>query len=288
MTSAPALAIRACGCCGGRTFRRWWTLDGYDIGACEACDLVQVLQDVPAETLTALYSRGYYEGATPRVYQDYLADPETKGRHFGERLDSLCQDFSLKPGNLLEVGAAFGLFLDQARRRNWSVRGTESSAHAANWGNTQLGLHIDSSPQALAHVESESQDLVVMWDVIEHLKEPLNFVREAHRVLRPGGHLALTTGDIGSSGARFYGRHWFLIAPPYHLFYFTQRSITRLLTDVGLTVQRIRNEGGHPLENAGHGPALLNWIARNDRYVGWRIGDGPVMEVVARKAGRGA
>src|SRR5688572_16536253 len=210
------IALRRCGLCAGADFRRWWRHDGYDIGRCAACGLVQVMNEVTDEELTALYSRGYYEGENDRVYRNYLANPDVKGREFGARLDQLTTEFGLRPGALLEIGCAFGLFLDQARRRGWSVRGTERSTHAAEWARANLGLDVDSAVDALEHIPSESQDLVVMWDVIEHVKEPLQVVSAVHRVLRSGGRFALATGDVGSIGARFYGRHWFLVAPPYH------------------------------------------------------------------------
>jgi SAM-dependent methyltransferase len=219
MTSDSGRALRACGLCGATDFRKWWSVNGFDIGACGPCGLVQVLQDVPDEELTALYARGYYEGESDKAYRDYLSDPETKGKHFGEQLDALTREYSLRPGALLEIGCAFGLFLDQARRRGWQVRGTERSQFSGEWARTHLHLDVDTSPDALTKVPSGSQDVVVLWDVVEHLRYPLDTVREARRVLRPGGLLALTTGDVKSLGARIYGRRWFLVAPPHHLFY---------------------------------------------------------------------
>jgi 2-polyprenyl-3-methyl-5-hydroxy-6-metoxy-1,4-benzoquinol methylase len=282
MSRAPAgRTLRSCGLCGGREFRLWWPVNGYDIGACVACGLVQVMQEVTDAELDALYTRGYYEGETDRVYQNYLADPGTKGQQFGEQLDSLVSEFSLKPGALLEIGCAFGLFLDQARRRGWSVRGTEKSAHAGGRARRELGLDVDTSPDALATVPSGSQDVVVLWDVIEHLRYPLDMMVEARRTLRPGGILSLTTGDVESLGARLYGRRWYLIAPPHHLFYFDRRSMAKLLGKAGFAVRRMTNGGGHPLESAGRGPRLLQWIARHDRHIGWRFKSGPILEVAA-------
>jgi 2-polyprenyl-3-methyl-5-hydroxy-6-metoxy-1,4-benzoquinol methylase len=274
---------RRCGLCAGDQFRHWWTRDGYDIGACQRCGLVQVTEEVSDEELTALYGRGYYEGENDVVYANYLADPEAKGRYFGDRLDRLTREHDLRPGSLLEVGCAFGLFLDQARRRGWQVRGIERSAHAAEWARTSLHLDVDSSPDAIDHIPSDSQDLVVLLDVIEHLKDPLAVVQAAHRVLRPGGMLAVTTGNISSIGARVYGRRWFLIGPPYHLFYFDHGSITGLLERAGFAMRQIISDGGHPLENAGRGSRALNWIAKHDRYIGWRFNSGPTMEAVAVK-----
>ena len=48
-----------------------------------------------------------------------------------------------------------------------------------------------------------SQDLVVMWDVIEHVKEPASLMKQIARVLRPDGYLAMTTGDIPPRGPGF-------------------------------------------------------------------------------------
>jgi SAM-dependent methyltransferase len=262
-------------------YRRWWTIEGYDIGKCRSCGLVQVLQDVSDAELDALYSREYYEGGSEKAYRNYLADPATKAGHFGEQLDALMSDFRLAPAAMLEIGCAFGLFLNEARKRGWRVRGTERSAYSAEWARRELGLDVDTSPDALAHVPSASQDLVVMWDVIEHIRDPGRLVKEIRRVLKPGGLLALTTGDVGSLGARFYGKRWYLVAPPYHLFYFDRSSMRGLLDHGGFATRRIANSGGHPFESAGRGPRVLQWIARNDRYVGWRLKSGPIIDVVA-------
>ena len=60
-----------------------------------------------------------------------------------------------------------------------------------------------------------------MWDTIEHLKRPDLFVQKAAADLRPGGLIALTTGDIGSLNARLRGARWRMIHPPTHLHYFS-------------------------------------------------------------------
>ena len=271
---------RECGLCQQRQYRRGWRSSGYDIGRCETCGLMQVLQDVQDEELKLLYGRGYYHGENSIVYQDYLADPEVKGALFGEKLDAIAREFNLKPGACLEVGCAFGLFLNQARLRGWSVRGIERSSHAANWARVNFGIDVDSSLEAWDAIPSGSQDLVVMWDVIEHVKHPLTSVQHVRRVLRPGGLLVLSTGDVRSLGARVYGRRWFLIAPPYHLFYFDHDSIRRLLQTAGLAIRRIENHGAHPLDNGGRN-SIGRWLSRHDRYIGWRLRSGSIMEVVA-------
>ncbi len=272
-------AVRACGLCRDRRYRHWWRVEGYDIGRCLTCGLVQVLQDVSDEELTRLYGQGYYEGESNQVYQDYLADGASKREAFGARFDRIVSELGLVPGTCLEVGCAFGLFLVEAQLRGWTVRGIERSAHSATWARTQLGLAVDTAPDAIYKVPSSSQDFVAMWDVIEHLKEPLDLLLEVRRILKPKGILALSTGNVGSLSARLYGKRWYLIAPPYHTFYFDRASIRRALQTAGFTVCAIRSEG-HPLAN-GSRWKIPRWYTR---YIGWRVDRGPIMEVMATTA----
>jgi SAM-dependent methyltransferase len=242
--------------------------------------LVQVIDDVDEATLSDLYGRRYYEGENEFVYPDYLAKSVEKTRDYEWRLDTICAKNNISwPGACLEIGCAFGLFLEVARRRGWKTKGIELSAHSAQYARERLGLDVSSQPDALQGLPSESHDLVVMWDVIEHLKDPFQVLREARRVLVPGGLLVLSTGDIGSLGARLYGGRWHLLMPPYHLFYFDRSSIRKMLKEAGFEVRDIRGDG-HPLENHGN-PPLLAWLAAHDRHIGWRLNSGPIMMVTA-------
>lgn len=82
-----------------------------------------------------------------------------------------------------------------------------------------------------------------MWDTVEHLGKPREFLEKAAQDVRPGGLVALTTGDIGSINARFRGRRWRMIHPPTHLHYFSRETLGRLLDDVGFDVVHIESAG---------------------------------------------
>jgi len=79
-----------------------------------------------------------------------------------------------------------------------------------------------------------------MLDVIEHLEAPDQVLRTVHRHTRPGALLVITTGDFGSLTARLFGRRWRLMTPPQHLWFFTERSLARLLEERGFRVLRTR------------------------------------------------
>jgi len=84
---------------------------------------------------------------------------------------------------------------------------------------------------------------VAMWDLIEHAPEPVALMREAVRLLRPGGLIVLSTGDVESLVARLSGPRWHLYHLPEHLSFFSPVTIVQLLESAGLRVQQLRRDG---------------------------------------------
>jgi SAM-dependent methyltransferase len=82
-------------------------------------------------------------------------------------------------------------------------------------------------------------DIIVLFDVIEHLPQPRETVALCCQHLNPGGIIVITTGDFGSTAARLAGARWRLMTPPQHLWFFTQESMRRLSTGLGLAVEHV-------------------------------------------------
>ena len=85
-------------------------------------------------------------------------------------------------------------------------------------------------------------DVIVLFDVIEHLPDPRETLALCHRHLNPGGIIVITTGDFGSMVAKLAGVRWRLMTPPQHLWYFTRESMARLGQSLGLRLDSF----GHP------------------------------------------
>jgi SAM-dependent methyltransferase len=212
-----------------------WTPHLGDLLRCTACGFITADVSAPIDA-AALYAEDYFRGAE---YLDYAADEAFIKRTLQPRLDAVLA--RVRGGRLLEIGSAYGFFLDMARA-HFDVVGFEVSAAAAAHARERLGLDVRTDDFVGATPASIGApfDATVMLDVIEHLEHPDRVVAHVADVSRPGALLLITTGDIGSWVARRRGRRWRLIHPPTHLHYFSRATLARLLARHGFQVRDVR------------------------------------------------
>lgn len=264
-------------------------VNGFPVVRCRECGLVFVGREPGQEDLIDLYDERYYEDAAHPGYDGY-GMAEARKRHHGRTLLDDLESLHAR-GDLLEIGCAYGYFLDEARERGWRVRGVEPSPHAARLARERFGLEVTETPFAMLPVEAESLDAVVLWDVIEHLPDPRATIEHARAWLRPDGLLALSTGNVSSLAARLHGADWSLMTPPWHQFYFSRSSLRRLLVDIGFQVVRWRGDGAvlaDPSSPRPRVPAPITAALTHPAItrVARRLGAGAVMFTFARKRDR--
>lgn len=115
------------------------------------------------------------------------------------------------------------------------MSGIDISREAAAYARETVGVPV-AAGDFLEYPIEDPLDAVCMWDTIEHLAQPALYVEKAAAHLRPGGVLAITTGDIGSLLARWRKGKWRQIHPPSHLHYFSGKTLRLLLEKHGLEV----------------------------------------------------
>ncbi len=256
-----------------------------DIYFCRDCGLARSVPPVDAEEIEDLY----------RDVEDpeYFASEDERRGSFRSALARI-EGLGLvrPPGRLLEIGSSVGLFLDEARRMGWNAYGIEPSRWAAETARAR-GLSVFNGTLSEFVPEGGPFDLVVSWDVWEHLEDPVAALRSAYGLLRPGGLFVFTTVNLGGLGRRlFRGRWpWFM---RMHLHYFTRESLTRMVRSSGFEVLSTKTEAktlklGYVLDRARGflGPlaswaqALASTFGVVDRPV--RIDLGDILLVEARK-----
>jgi len=151
-------------------------------------------------------------------------------------------------GKLLDVGAGFGFFLSEIKRKGWEVTGVEISQKAMDYAKNILGLIVHRGPLERISFPENHFDVITGFYVIEHLSNPMAFLRECHRILKAGGFLLLRyphTTPIKNL-LRLFGMENRLYDLPAHLSDFSPETIQRCLKRAGF--RRCQHMiGGHTL-----------------------------------------
>jgi 2-polyprenyl-3-methyl-5-hydroxy-6-metoxy-1,4-benzoquinol methylase len=221
----------SCPLCDERTTRKVFRAHGTDLVRCRACSLVRVDPFPTAEQALALYDGDYFRDADTG-YVDYVADEAVFRAEFRRRLRALRTAGGR--GALLDVGCASGALLAEAAALGFEASGIEPALemarHAADRaGCPVLATSLDDALLAPAHL-----DVVTLFDVLEHLVDPVAALHKLCLALRPGGLLAVTVPDFGGWWARLSGPRWPFVTPWEHLLYFTRRTLRRALLAAGL------------------------------------------------------
>jgi SAM-dependent methyltransferase len=129
-------------------------------------------------------------------------------------------------GKLLDVGCASGSFLAAAAKEGWVVTGVEPSEVLASHAKEALRGRgeVHCSTLQEANLRRSSFDALTLWDVLEHVTDPLAFLTDCAGLLKPGGYLFANLPDIGSIQARLLGERWPLLLAE-HLNYFDRRTL---------------------------------------------------------------
>lgn len=226
-----------CIVCRNHRAKELYSINGFPIVQCEICGYIFCGRLPKSIDFTELYSQNYFHGDD---YVNYIADEEVIKKNFHKFL-SIVKSFQ-GAGRLLEVGSAYGFFLDKAREY-FDCSGVEISKCASEYAVKKKGLKVFNMDLLDFDSHESYFDVVVMWDTIEHLEHPDLFLTKIHNLLKGEGYLFLTTGNIDAFVPRIRKQNWRLMKPPWHLHYFSPKTITRLLHRLDFDVRIIKPIG---------------------------------------------
>jgi SAM-dependent methyltransferase len=221
-----------CSACGSKLGSQFlYEKRRYRIKKCPACKLA--FTDVGLEfNPQTLYDESYYQGQQEHGYSDYLGSERCLRKEFAETVKFL-RNSAQGHGKLVEIGCAYGFFLSEASNY-YECAGLEIAPEAVKFCRAR-GLNVEDADLEM-YFQNKTFDIVVMLDVIEHLKRPHEVIATLSKNAKPGSYLLLTTGDRTSFCSRITGRFWRLMTPPHHLFFFSKESLRLLLEKNGYTL----------------------------------------------------
>lgn len=290
---AQAWLQATCNHCQSADTRLVASVGGYTLVRCAACGLAFIADPPDPEALAAMYQAGndYHTSLHDPASQDFARMAQIAREHmaFVRRYAS--------GGKVLDVGCSTGLFLHEAQKAGFEVSGIEFSEASAQFARDQFGLTITNGDIHAAAVEPESLDVLTMFDVIEHVRDPAGDIVAAHRLIKPGGLFILSTPNIDGLFPRASQPlagplgYWPHPEPPWHLYQFSIRTLSAMLEARGFeclgkqdTAIDLRYTFGKPAELARSYKRLAYALAFAPlAWLGPKIGMGDWFYLAARR-----
>ncbi|MDR4508731.1 MAG: class I SAM-dependent methyltransferase [Candidatus Brocadiaceae bacterium] len=201
---------------------------------CQKCGHIFSDLNLNDDELFNLYRKNYFFGDE---YSDYLADRNVLQKSFQMRLKVL-ESFmdQNRHKHLLEIGCAYGFFLQTALDSFDTVEGIDITEDGVHYAKEQLKLNVVHADFLQHDFKDKNFDVVCMWDTIEHLRCPHLYLKKISKHMKGGSLIAITTGDIGSLNARMKKDKWRLMHPPTHIHYFTKKTLAKILDANGFDI----------------------------------------------------
>ena len=191
-------------------------------------------------------------GGWYRPKDESWAAPNAGGKRFSMAGDAILNrtrgmlasrlDEISPPGPVLDVGAGEGTLVDALAARGREVTGLERGSTRSDF--------LDASIEQVAG--DGTWAAVVLWHALEHLPRPGDALLEAHRLLKPGGVIAIAVPNNASLQAERFGDGWLHLDLPRHLGHLTDASLRRGLMYAGFSVERTSYTRG--------GQIVIGWL----------------------------
>ncbi len=226
-----------CVACGGIKMSPAFEKNGFPYAQCLNCGTLYQCPRPPIEAFEAFYrdsvsSRYWAEEFFPAVAE---ARRGSIFRPRVERLAKLCEDKNLKVNRLVDVGAGFGIFLEEWRARfpHAELLAVEPSSKLAQVCRDK-GFAVVEDIVENVRGRDDFADLVVCFEVLEHVYDPVSFIRVLSRLVRPGGYVFLSTLGVDGFDIQTLWEKSNSVFPPHHINFLSVKGFGAAFERAGL------------------------------------------------------
>lgn len=202
---------------------------------CQKCGLLRQDPRLDWTDLADYYKPGYV-CHTPQI-QDESGDFQEAIRALGpQKRVNLIKRYQ-PTGAWLDAGCGSGLILQAAQKQgHWQLSGVEPVHEMAKYTSEKLGVPVFAGTFEEYSVQDSTFDVITMWDVLEHLAEPIKAIEKVSRTLKPNGVFAFSSPNLSSLDRKIFAASWLGYDLPRHLYLFPDSLIRKVLSENGLTV----------------------------------------------------
>ncbi len=202
----------------------------FSIFKCQDCGIYLISPKISPDEMEKYYPDKYI------CYQEAIEDDDNLYRRL-DRKNAVIKRCKIvkkiykEPGEILDVGCATGLFLNEMEKLGWKVNGVEPNKNAAKYAKKRFGLDVFCGYLNDAKFPGGSFDVITLWDVLEHVPSPNELMEEINRLLKPGGLVIGTLPNAKAWERYLFGEYWVGWEIPRHYRTHTPETITKFLQD---------------------------------------------------------
>jgi len=212
------------------------TGNDFQVFYCKLCKVGFTIPFLSSTELSFLYSSGSYRADSGERFVGVVETAITLSRKLRrKRIEKY-----IGKGRILDVGCGRGIFLEEMRKHDWKVAGTEYNEDTAESINKTYDVNVVTGNPDDWEFPPGSFDVVTMNHILEHMSAPDKVINVCSRVLREDGLLVVAVPNITSLQS-IVGKHlWFHLDIPYHIYHFSEMGLLNLIEKHGFRLLKIR------------------------------------------------
>jgi len=206
--------------------------EGFDFVKCRHCGLLFANPQLKPDVAESFYRKSKTAANWINVQAGAKEQDWNSQKKYVPALKELQ---ALKPagGRLLDVGCSIGQFLNISKEFGWAGEGIELNHDAAEYARREFGLTVYEQKLEQLEQDEGAYDLITLWGVLEHLNDPNMMLQTVHRFLKKDGLLLLFVPNGHSLIVRLTREHNSTVSGRAHLWYFTPKTIGKILAKNG-------------------------------------------------------
>ncbi len=233
---------RDCPTCGSKESNLEMEKDYMKIVRCRDCDLVYVNPVFDFDHYKKIYANEDYQEIMSELQE---ASHDYRVKRFGNERVEIMNRFigGNKTAKYLDVGCSTGFVVEAARNVGWDSMGIDLNPSAIKFGIKEKNLNLQNISLEELDIKEHSFDAISLFEVIEHLTNPIEILQKAITSLKDNGILFIYVPNYDSAFRILLGKEAHFIWPTHHLNYYTPKTIMNLLERLGMKIELLVTEG---------------------------------------------
>jgi 2-polyprenyl-3-methyl-5-hydroxy-6-metoxy-1,4-benzoquinol methylase len=230
--------VSACPVCGSTQRRTEFSKHSVEMVCCLKC-ATRYSSQIAADLNDVYQNPAYVVYTREDTDEHYNYRRERFGRERVGILEKHCGDLSDK--NILDVGCGNGYFLSVAMEKCPNCYGAEFSEKLRAF--TQLKTGLTVFKENLDELPKRDFDIITLFDIIEHIPDPVSFMKSVDGILNPGGFILIFTPNFDSFSIKVMGHYSSIVDPTEHIVLFTLPSLRFLANSLNYDVVYAETQG---------------------------------------------